>query len=97
MHFTYQYLYPRAEGSTESQKELSRPAALARSRFQRPRPNLPARALPRQEKVLISEREDITEERNDLPADNSSSPSHQEDKSITENVRKLFVICLKLP
>ncbi|XP_073480500.1 transcription factor TFIIIB component B'' homolog isoform X3 [Aquarana catesbeiana] len=75
-----------AEGSTESQKELSRPAALARSRFQRPRPNLPARALPRQEKVLISEREDITEERNDLPADNSSSPSHQEDKSITENL-----------
>ncbi|XP_077318618.1 transcription factor TFIIIB component B'' homolog isoform X2 [Lithobates pipiens] len=75
-----------AEGSTESQKELSRPPTLARSRFQRPRPNLPARALPRQENVLISEREDITEERNDLPADNSSSPSHQKDKSITQNL-----------
>ncbi|XP_040197420.1 transcription factor TFIIIB component B'' homolog isoform X2 [Rana temporaria] len=71
-----------AEGSTESQKELSRPAALAISRFQRPRPNLPTRALPRQEKVLISESEDITEERNDLPADNSSLQSHLKDKNL---------------
>ncbi|KAM5191803.1 transcription factor TFIIIB component B'' homolog [Mantella aurantiaca] len=77
----------KEEGSSESLKDSPiRPTALTRSRFQKPRPNVPVRTLARQEKILIPERNDITVERNEVTADDSLSQSNQEDISVPGNL-----------
>ncbi|XP_072272335.1 transcription factor TFIIIB component B'' homolog isoform X2 [Pyxicephalus adspersus] len=79
----------KLEGSAESPKEVKespvRPASFTRSRFQRPRPNIPVRTSARQEKAMISNKDDVNEERNEVTADNSLLQSHQEG-SVTENL-----------
>ncbi|XP_068117336.1 transcription factor TFIIIB component B'' homolog [Hyperolius riggenbachi] len=76
-----------AAKSQDVQKAPSvKPAALTRGRFQRPRPNIPVKALARQEKVLAAEEMDTTEESHELEDSISLTQSHQQDTAMTEEL-----------